>query len=51
MSVSALAICTNPLAREVMLLWRLDRVLDTQGGVHDSSTPAHAGGSAAAQLL
>src|SRR5271170_957183 len=50
-SMSALAICTNPLAREVMPLWHLDRVLDTQGGVHDSPTSAHAGRSAAAQLL
>jgi len=46
-----LAICTNPLAREVMPLWHLDRVLDTQGGVHDSPTSAHARRSAAAQLL
>jgi len=45
------AICTNPLAREGMVQWPLDRVLDTQGGVHDTSTPAHAGGSPAAQLL
>jgi hypothetical protein len=30
------AICTKPLAREVTLLWRLDRVLDTLGGVHGS---------------
>jgi len=29
----------------------LDRVLDTQGGVHDTSTPAHAGRSPAAQLF
>src|SRR5271167_3955959 len=51
LSMSELAICTNPLAREVMLLWHLDRVLGTQGGVHDTSTPAHAGRSPAAQLL
>src|SRR4051794_32298642 len=51
MSMSALAICTNPLAREGMRLWPLDRVLDTRGGVHDSSTPAHAGRPPAAQLL
>src|SRR5271157_6056755 len=50
-SISELAICPNPLAREVMPLWHLDRVLDTQGGVHDSSTSAHAGRSPAAQLL
>ena len=47
-STSASAICTKPLARQGMLLWHLDRVLDTQGGVHDSSTPAHAGRSPAA---
>jgi hypothetical protein len=46
-----LAICTKPLARQVMPLWPLDRVLDTQGGVHDTSTPTHAGRSSAAQLL
>ena len=34
-----------------MLLWQLGRVLDTEGGVHDTSTPAHAGRSPAAQLL
>jgi len=28
-SVSALVICTNPLAREGKHLWLLDRVLDT----------------------
>ena len=48
--MSELAICTNPLAREGMHLCLLDRVLDTRGGVHDSSTPAHAGRSPAAQL-
>jgi integrase/recombinase XerD len=37
--MSELAICTNPLAREGMHLWPLDRVLDTRGGVHDTSTP------------
>jgi hypothetical protein len=51
MSMSELAICTNPLAREVLFLWHLDRVMDTQGGVHDSSTPAHAGRSPAPQLF
>ena len=30
LSVSDSAICTNPLAREGMLLWHLDRVLDTR---------------------
>src|ERR1700755_226811 len=34
-----------------MLLWRLDRVLDTQGGVYDTATPTHAGGSPATELL
>ena len=33
--MSESAICTNPLAREGMLLWHLDRVLGTEGGVHD----------------
>src|SRR5271170_7833441 len=47
----ALAICTKPLARQDMLLRHLDRVLGTEGGVHDSLTPAHAGRSRAAQLL
>src|SRR5947209_16229712 len=50
-SMSALAICTKPLARQGMPLWHLDRVLDTRGGVHDTSTPAHAGRPPAAQLL
>ena len=45
-----MAICTKPLARQGMLLWRLDRVLGTEGGVHDTATPTHAGRSAAAQL-
>src|SRR5271165_5831463 len=49
--MSALAICTKPLARQGMVLWRLDRVLDTEGGVHDTATPAHAGGSPATELL
>src|ERR1700733_11742573 len=34
-----------------MPLWHLDRVLDTEGGVHDTSTQTHAGRSPAAQLL
>jgi hypothetical protein len=51
MSMSALAICTKPLARRVRVLWRLDRVLDTEGGIHDPSTPTHAGGSPATELL
>src|ERR1700678_73296 len=50
-SKHALAICTKPLARQGVLLWYLDRVLDTEGGVHDRSTPAYAGGSPAAELL
>jgi len=49
--MSSSAICTKPLARQGMPLWHLDRVLDTRGGVHDTSTPAHAGRSPAAQLL
>jgi hypothetical protein len=48
-SVSASAICTKPLARQ--LQWPLDGVLDTEGGVHDSPTPAYAGRFPAAQLL
>jgi hypothetical protein len=49
--MSDLAICTKSLARQGMPLWHLDSVFDTQGGVHDTSTPTHAGGSSAAQLL
>jgi hypothetical protein len=37
LSFSALAICTKPLARQGMPLWHLVRVLDTEGGVHDTS--------------
>src|SRR5450756_113450 len=50
-STSTLAICTKPLARQGVLLWLLDRVLDTEGGVHDTVTPTHAGGSPATELL
>ncbi len=49
--MSASAICTKPLARQGMPLWHLDRVLDTEGGVHDTFTPAYAGGSPTAELL
>jgi len=37
LAMSALVICTNPLAREVMHLLQLGRVLDTEGGVHDTT--------------
>jgi hypothetical protein len=33
-SKCTLTICIKPLARQGMPLWHLDRVLDTQGGVH-----------------
>jgi hypothetical protein len=46
-TMSVLAICTKPLARQGMPLWRLDRVLNTRGGVHDTSASAHAGRSPA----
>ena len=50
-SKCGLAICTKPLARQGMLLWILDRVLDTEGGVHDTATPTYAGGSPVTELL
>jgi len=50
-SKHAQAICTNPLAREVMPLWHLERVLGTEGVVHDTTTPTHAGGYPPTQLL
>ncbi len=31
-----MAICNKPPAQRVIIQWLLDRVLDTQGGVHDS---------------
>ena len=37
-SMSDLAICTNPLAREVMHLLQLGRVFDTEGSVYDTTS-------------
>jgi len=50
-SIRALAVCAKPLSRQGTPLWDLDKVLDTEGGVHDTTTPTHAGKSQAAQLL